>query len=443
MKPTSIVKKLFLIQCLLALFSLVLLVSGSKIVISQQLSSRIEYEKELLIPILSAKEDEWIAWTILGLNHAIQSDFSEIIKSYHVKNIKTIPRPSNPNEVVDQACIYIPKNWQSNKSISNIIEACIDDTFFKSQSLNEMSLVYLGILFLVSFFLFSAFSVYLIHKEVYFPFRQLQKALEKISVEDGLEIGHISASGEIKELFESFSTLWNKSQQLERERLLTEVASQVSHDIRSPLSVLNLLLSNLEAITEEKKIILKSAINRINEISNELLNYSKVNSNSLIKPMKLEIVSLNDVVNSVVSEMKIAISEYRSIQIKSNINERYSLFSKINPTEMKRLLTNIINNSIESFTNQQGVIEISLKLVDQKILLIVTDNGSGIQPEVLKKLGKRGVTYGKSGTNSGTGLGLYHAIKTIEQFNGKIDITSSLGIGTSIVITLDKATNSI
>ena len=79
---------------------------------------------------------------------------------------------------------------------------------------------------------------------------------------------------------------------------------------------------------------------------------------------------------------------------------------------------------------------VSLSSDNGKIFLVIKDNGKGIPPEILIKLGQRGETHGKAG---GSGLGLFHARTTAESWGGSLVITSELGKGTTVKIKLPKA----
>ena len=72
-----------------------------------------------------------------------------------------------------------------------------------------------------------------------------------------------------------------------------------------------------------------------------------------------------------------------------------SLKAAVDARELQRIVSNLVNNSIEAFTGP-GTVDISLASAD----------GKGIPPEILSRLGRKGETHGKAG---GTGLGLYHA----------------------------------
>ena len=73
-------------------------------------------------------------------------------------------------------------------------------------------------------------------------------------------------------------------------------------------------------------------------------------------------------------------------------------------------------------------------------VLISKDTGKGIPPEILAKLGQKGVTYGKAG---GNGLGLYHARTMIEGWGGSFTMKSEPGQGTAVLIALPRATGQV
>ena len=220
---------------------------------------------------------------------------------------------------------------------------------------------------------------------------------------------------------------------------MIQLAAQVSHDIRSPLAALKMLLTQLDSIPEDKRILIRSSVNRINDISNDLLNHGKKLSNDNTTAVSnLENAMLATLVDSVVSEKRISLRDKANISLEARLDKSYGLFSLINSVEMKRLLSNAITNAAEAFDFNQGLVEVILESVGDKVLLIIKDNGKGIPPHILDKLGLHGVTHGKEGTQSGSGLGVYHAKKTIESFGGKYEIKSKVGHGTSIIITLKK-----
>jgi len=223
------------------------------------------------------------------------------------------------------------------------------------------------------------------------------------------------------------------------------ISKQVAHDIRSPLSALTMILGSTFEIPEDRRLIIRNATQRINDIANQLLSSTKSTS---ISQSQLNIDTTNSVellsgiVDVLVSEKRIQYRDRLRINIEADLQNSYGIFAKINALELKRVLSNLVNNSVESFTNESGniLISISESIEDKsKVKLIVSDNGSGIPDQILNRLGQMGVSHGKDGINSGSGLGIYHAKNTIESFGGKFDIETQIGRGTKIIMTFDRA----
>lgn len=223
------------------------------------------------------------------------------------------------------------------------------------------------------------------------------------------------------------------------------ISKQVAHDIRSPLSALTMILGTTLEISEDKRLIIRNATQRINDIANHLLSSNKSTSLQQIQvnlPAKNSIELLSGVVDVLVSEKRIQYRNRMGINIEADLRNSYGIFAKINASELKRILSNLINNSVESFPSESGniLISISESVEDKsKVRIIVSDNGCGIPEHLLKRLGQEGVTFGKDGVNSGSGLGIYHAKNTIESFGGKFEIETQVGYGTKIIMTFDRA----
>lgn len=91
----------------------------------------------------------------------------------------------------------------------------------------------------------------------------------------------------------------------------------------------------------------------------------------------------------------------------------------------------------------EGKVIVGVRKVDVEnaslVELFVKDNGKGIPRHVIEKLGMMGVSYGKTQTESGSGLGVYHAKKTAEFFEGSLQVESTEGKGTVVKIILPLA----
>lgn len=228
-----------------------------------------------------------------------------------------------------------------------------------------------------------------------------------------------------------------KEQKDRAQKALLNLAGQVAHDIRSPLTAINTALSDVTSIPENKRIMIRNAAKRINEIANNLLsgyvNTTEKHNNVTNDSVTSELIYF--VLENIVSEKNY---EYRGKQFKVLLegNENtYSCFSKINLGVFKRILSNLINNSVEAM-NSDGLVNIGIQCNAQYIEITIEDNGCGIPPNILPKITTDGFSFGKK---SGAGFGLSHAKQHLEKINGTLSIESILGSGTTVNIKLLRA----
>ena len=194
------------------------------------------------------------------------------------------------------------------------------------------------------------------------------------------------------------------------------LSRKIAHDIRSPLSTLNLITNKIDH--EEAKQLQISVIEQINAIAENLLSQSKINTQhtyeQIINQLKTEYTIKKENLN-------------RSITFNYKPSEELKVIS---PDFLYSVLNNLIQNSIEATSETNGKISILITIQNKKIQFEIEDNGIGIPENILKQLGEKEISYGKG--NIGNGLGVFTAIQEIKKYNGNITINSSLGKGTKI-----------
>lgn len=233
-----------------------------------------------------------------------------------------------------------------------------------------------------------------------------------------------------------------KNQQLEKykfQEALIKVAHQVAHDIRSPLTGLNMIISQVPEITEDKRVLLRAVSNRINDIANQLLQKSQPltpNSQPPISdtPKEVSAELLPALVDMLMTEKRAQYQHHSNLQLEADLEESYGAFARIKPTEFTRVLSNLVDNAVEALPSRSGRVIVRVKNFNHRTRVTVWDNGTGFPMELLPRLGEPGVTLGKSGNNSGFGLGLSHAKTTIESFGGHFKIDTRQGVGTEIIM---------
>jgi signal transduction histidine kinase len=220
------------------------------------------------------------------------------------------------------------------------------------------------------------------------------------------------------------------------------LSAQVAHDIRSPLAALDSAIKDMSQVPEERRALVRSAVGRIRDIANSLLNKNRElksmsNAGALTaaaEPATAQLLS--SLIDPLVSEKRMQFRARPGVEIDACLDAAsYGLFATVQPSEFKRVLSNLVNNSVEAM-GDRGNVAVRLAPADGNVVLTVQDDAKGIPAEVLAKLGKRGVTHGKAG---GSGLGLHHAKTSMEAWGGRLSLASEVGKGTTVTIELPKA----
>lgn len=266
------------------------------------------------------------------------------------------------------------------------------------------------------------------------PFRKLQSNIETL----------MSARGNKENISTNFFTeefiflqkflinAFELNQEKNRtEKAMNDIALQVAHDIRSPASAILMLAKEFSELPEDKRVSLRDAANRIQDISNNLL--SEFQGKLFSDEQDLILVSTS--ILSVLSEKKV---QYKDLRIALEYHfepEAYFAFIKANLVELKRVISNLLNNAVESI-EEKGKVEIGLYSDGEKVRIIISDTGKGMSDTLIKRLLETEQLV--SDKRSGFGLGFSHAKKFLQKYNGTLDISSQINIGTKIALTFDK-----
>ncbi|MBC8046049.1 MAG: HAMP domain-containing histidine kinase [Fimbriimonadaceae bacterium] len=208
----------------------------------------------------------------------------------------------------------------------------------------------------------------------------------------------------------------------------------LAHEIRNPLTNINLAIDVLENMTKEGAILeLSDIIRRNSEKINVLVkNFLHLN---YIGAESAGIISIDEVLNGALEMAKDRIA-LKKIKIEKLFTIcQCDVF--INYTTTKIALLNIILNAIEAIKNKDGVLTIITKVRNGKCIITIQDNGIGIPKENIRKLFKPGFT---SKLNGG-GFGLPAASQILHSQKAKIRIKSEENIGTQFIISLNLAAN--
>jgi hypothetical protein len=187
-----------------------------------------------------------------------------------------------------------------------------------------------------------------------------------------------------------------------------------------------MVVAGSRGIDPKSAALIRSSVNRITDIANNLIQSAKSkNQVSDIRETRKEMLAA--VVEEIVSEKRL---EYRTgfdksvdLLIETDLAESYGAFAEINAYDFKRVISNLINNSVEAMKGK-GIIKLKLSSSqgeNKQVVLEITDTGPGFPADLLEKLGNTQVTQGKEdSSNSGSGLGTLHAAQVIRKYGGEI-----------------------
>jgi amino acid adenylation domain-containing protein/thioester reductase-like protein len=226
--------------------------------------------------------------------------------------------------------------------------------------------------------------------------------------------------------------------QLQQAEKIREITAQVSHDINSPLTSLKMIISNLQNVDEETRVIIRNATNRINDIANNLvIKYGKTGeiesakSNTAIAP---EIISC--LISNILSEKRAQYSD-QNISFELHIaDDTQGLFANVSHELCKRVMSNIVNNAVEAIGKAErelGCINVAIAKQDDYVCIQIKDNGCGFPKEVRAKLGTEKVS---TKIEAGHGIGLSTAIQHFKAWGGDYAIDSKHNVGVTFTIRL-------
>jgi len=258
---------------------------------------------------------------------------------------------------------------------------------------------------------------------------KLGSSNEPLKYEDNDEIGQLI--NEYNNLIVQVQDSADIIAKTERDMAWREMAKQVAHEIKNPLTPMKLSIQYLDKmvktnpdrakdITEKVASTLVNQIDALSNIANEFSNYAtmpKANNEKII---------LNEIVEAVHDlfrkrdDMEISLSE--PIE---------DLFVFVDRNQLIRILNNLVKNAIQAIPDdRRGKIDISLNKKGQTAIIMVKDNGTGI-PDFMKQ---KVFTPNFTTKNSGTGLGLAISANMIDSMNGRIYFDTKVGVGTTFYV---------
>ena len=261
---------------------------------------------------------------------------------------------------------------------------------------------------------------------------QLNKRNEKIIIN--------KASSEIEILVDAYNNMIDqlgesaaKLAKSEREQAWREMAKQVAHEIKNPLTPMRLTVQSFERKfnpTEDKakdklKEFSQTLIQQIDVMSSIASAFSDFAKMPSQKKEQIEIISV----------IKFALDIFSEGYIKYHPHEK-ELYANLDKTQLIRVITNLVKNAIQATENEENpIIEVKVLSEENNLIISVSDNGKGISEDLKELIFEPKFTT----KTSGMGLGLAMIKNIIEAYDGAISFSSKEGIGTVFEVVLTKA----
>lgn len=211
--------------------------------------------------------------------------------------------------------------------------------------------------------------------------------------------------------------------------------TEVAHDIRTPVTLIQLLVSQLSDKNKYKNTIelIHRNTQNLNEYVTQLLDFQKADQGML--KLSVSKVDLKKIIQRIVAEVEPLIQD-KSIDISISIPTTYLWFDE---NKMSRIFYNLISNAVK-YTDEGGEIQIKASVHQKNVIIDFIDNGFGI-PEKEQKLIFSRFTRGTNINKKdilGSGVGLMISKKIVELHGGQIQLKSKVNVGSTFTVTLLK-----
>ena len=288
-----------------------------------------------------------------------------------------------------------------------------------------------------------------IHRGVFNPINELNTAMQEIK-EGNFEYAlQTDAKGEIGDLYRNYEDMRlrlkeSTEEKSEHEKQNKEFISNISHDLKTPITAIKGYVEGImDGVTntpEKMDKYIKTIYNKANDMErliNELTFYSGIDNNRI--PYDYHRINVADYFGDCVEEVGLDL-ESKNIELNySNLSPPDTLVIA-DPEQMKKVINNIISNSVKYMDKPHGVIDIRILDEVDSIRIEIEDNGKGISQKDVPRIFERffRTDASRNSAQGGSGIGLSIVKKIIEDHGGYIWATSKEGEGTCIHFVLRK-----
>jgi PAS domain S-box-containing protein len=229
---------------------------------------------------------------------------------------------------------------------------------------------------------------------------------------------------------------------LERDRvkLLHDFISEASHDLKTPLAAINMKVYHLSRTTDPEKHQehlreLETLSNRMGRMIDDLFTLARLEN---VDERGSELINVNQILRGICAGVR-PITEDKHIHLQFQ-PDAADLMTYASGSDLQRALANLIDNAVR-YTPNEGTVSIQTHTQDREIGIVVSDSGIGISPEDQTRIFERffRASNARSADPGGTGLGLAITRRIVENHEGRIEVSSTVGKGTIFTVYLPLA----
>jgi PAS domain S-box-containing protein len=223
----------------------------------------------------------------------------------------------------------------------------------------------------------------------------------------------------------------------EKVRFMRDFISEFSHDLKTPLTAINLKVYHLSRTDDpDRRRVhldeLAQQSNRMGELIDDLLTLTRLESSVEIPRTRADINRMiGDICAALHPQM-----EHKQLTLTLDLDPN-APFVEVAPDDLSRVLSNLIDNAVH-YTPAGGTVRVQTQMSGQEVLIRVSDTGIGIpaddQPRIFERFFR--ASNARSTNSNGTGLGLAIVKKIVEGHHGRIELDSTVGEGTTFTIHL-------
>ncbi len=267
------------------------------------------------------------------------------------------------------------------------------------------------------------------------PLKSLMKVVQKMTMGQMEQKVDVVGKDEIAELGYAFNHMVEQLQRVEQSR--QEFVSNVSHELKTPLSSIKVLTESL--IFQENAPVemyqeffedINSEVDRLNNIITDLLTLVRLDQREI--PLNITNIDVNEMTQNILKRL---IPLAKRKEIKLIYESHKDIIAEIDEVKFTLALSNLIENAIK-YTANGGEVKVILQSDLQDAFITVQDTGIGIAKEEQSKIFERFYRTDKTRNREtgGTGLGLAITYKTVVMHNGAIQVESEEGVGSIFTV---------